>query len=440
MSLYQKTETKPVMIGLFLTLIILFVMGFPLYAQVEPLPNTPQDEYRGVSHPVSGIVYLSGKDGLYKSVDNGDFWGTVFTYDSADLERFFGIWFWDEMNGFATRTPRRNSYWSTHDTSAPGIYRTSDGGISWVCMDSTRKFSNVQFVNLDTIFALSEGDVYKSSDGGITWVNVFAGKGITDYSVVDGHFIYALPKHTYEYAWMIYPRIYKSSDCGSSWITIFPKSSNGAKPPHVPWIIDQCFFFAEGKGYAYGDHMVFTENDFESLETYETGVTSESEFSNVSLSKCLRNGFQMAVARGGSYFYPVSTSCDYGRNHYTLDYNLGYYVCDLTACEEDTVFFIITNTEIYRYKGSDFHGVGVTDLKMPKTQIYPQPVSDRFQIKYELPFDRLEVYDMQGRLIFNEDYTGQTEVSVSSASWKNGFYLIKIFSNGNILYNKIIKN
>ena len=149
----------------------------------------------------------------------------------------------------------------------------------------------------------------------------------------------------------------------------------------------------------------------------------------------------MAVAREGCFYsYPVSTSCDYGRHHYTLGDYYGYYVCDLTACEEDTVFFIITNTEIYRYKGSDFHGVGVADLEISEIQIYPQPVSDRFRIKYESPLDRLEVYDMQGRLIFNEDYTGQTEVSVSSASWKNGFYLIKIFSNGNILYNKIIKN
>ncbi len=441
MSLYQKTVKRSVMTGLFLILVMLFAMGFPLYAQVEQLPNAPQDEYRGISHPLSGIVYLSGRDGLYKSVDNGDLWGTVFTYDSAELKRFFGIWFWDEMNGFATRTPRRNSYWSSNTTPNPGIYRTSDGGVSWVCMDSTRQFSNVQFVNLDTIFALSEGDVYRSSDGGITWVNVFAGNGITDYSVVDGHFIYALPKYTYEYASIIYPSIYKSSDCGNSWIRIFPKDDNGDKPPHVPWIIDQCFFFAEGKGYAYGDHMVFTENDFDSFETHGTGVTSESELSNVSLSKCLRSGFQMAVAREGCFYsYPVSTSCDYGRHHYTLGDYYGYYVCDLTACEEDTVFFIITNTEIYRYKGSDFHGVGVADLEISEIQIYPQPVSDRFRIKYESPLDRLEVYDMQGRMIFSEKYTGQTEVSVSSASWKNGFYLIKIFSNGNILYNKIIKN
>ena len=428
------------MTGLILTLVMLFVMGLPLYAQVEQLPNAPQDEYRGISHPVSGIVYLSGRDGLYKSVDNGDLWETVFTYDSAELERFFGIWFWDEMNGYATRTPRRNSYWSSNTTPNPGIYRTSDGGITWVCMDSTRRFSNIQFVKLDTIFALSEGDVYRSSDGGITWVNVFAGKGITDYSIVDGHFIYALPKYSYEYAAFIYPTIYKSSDCGISWLPIFPHAKDGEKPPHVPWIIDQCFFFAEGKGYAYGDHMIFTENDFASFETFNTSVESESEFGLQSMSKCLRSGFQMAVPRHGQLFHPISTSSDYGRHFYALEDDYGYYVCDLTACEADTVFFIITPSDIYRYKGSSFFGADIMNRESPKLQIYPQPVSDRFQIKCESSFDRIEVYDMQGRMIFKENYTGQTEVSVTSALWKNGFYLIKIFSNGNILYNKIIKN
>lgn len=420
---------------------LICAMGFQLHAQTEQLSNVPQDTYRGISHPRPGVVYLCGNEGIYKSTDNGDSWATIYTYDSTESSRFYGIWFWNEMKGFATCAPRRNSYWSSNTTPKPGIYRTTDGGASWECMDSFRAFSNIQFANADTIFALSEGDVYKSSDGGNSWVSVFTGNGIVDYAVVNDHIIYALPKYSYEYAYVIYPTVYKSSDCGLSWTKILPKSNNGDKPPHVPWIIDQCFFYADGKGYTYGDHILYTENDFASIETNGTCVGSESYLSNVSLSICLRSGFQMAVSRGGTeYSHRISTSCNYGRNCHILDDYYGYYVCDLTACEEDSVFFIITNTDIYRYAGANFFGADISNRESSKLQIYPQPASNRFRIKYESAFDRVEIYDIQGRMIYNEDFAGQTETTISSDSWGKGVYLLRVFLKGNMISSKIIKS
>ena len=437
--MYTDLFIKSIMTRLSLIFSILCAMGFHLCAQNEQLPSVPQDMFRGISHPKQGVVYLSGSEGIYKSMDNGDSWVTIFTYDSAESSRFYGIWFWDEMNGFASCTPRRNSYWSMNITSKPGIYRTFDGGESWICMDSSRTYSNIQFVNSDTIFALSSGDVYKSSDGGYTWEDVFAGKGVTDYSIVNDHIIYALPKYSYDYAAFIFPTIYKSSDCGISWMTIIPQANYGDKPPHMPWIIDQCFFFEEGKGYVYGDHMLFTENDFASSESFSTSVISESEFGLQSMSKCLRSGFQMAVPRHGQWFHPISTSSDYGRHYYSSEDEYGYYVCDLTACEEDTVFFIITPSDIYRYKGSDFFGADIMNREAPRLQIYPQPVSDRFRIKYESSFDRIEIYDIQGKMIYNEEFSKQTETSISSDSWKKGLYLLKVFSKENVISGKIVK-
>ena len=166
---------------------------------------------------------------------------------------------------------------------------------------------------------------------------------------------------------------------------------------------------------------------------------SESEFSLQSMSKCLRSGFQMAVARYGQGFHPISTSSDYGRHYYSSEDEYGYYVCDLTACEEDTAFFIITPSDIYRYKGASFFGADIMNRESPKLQIYPQPVSDRFRIKYESSFDRIEIYDIQGKMIYNEEFSKQTETSISSNSWKKGLYLLKVFSKENVISGKIVK-
>ena len=86
----------------FWILTMLLLAGGGTWAQVELLPNTPNDTYFCAAHPVPGIVYLAGDQAVYKSYDNGDSWGTVFAFDSSFSSRFFGMWFRDEQTGFAT--------------------------------------------------------------------------------------------------------------------------------------------------------------------------------------------------------------------------------------------------------------------------------------------------------------------------------------------------
>lgn len=435
MTIRQKSGIRSIMQGLSLLLVLLCPTGLQLHAQIEELTNAPNDIYWSVSHPVPGVVYLSGDEGLYKSTDNGDSWSRIFSYDSTQSFRFYGVRFWDEMHGIASCTPLKNTLWSEVATAQYGLYLTVDGGVSWTCVDTAHKFSCIQYVSLDTLFAQSSGNLYKSIDGGLTWNGALVGRSISDFSAVNGQLVYAIRGDALKGN----PCVFKTSDGGTSWTQVYPYSKDGHRPPPPEKKINSCYFYADGKGYAYGHYEIYTQNDFETSNTYSTDFYNYSYPTDI-LNKCLRSGFQvgaswcMASPGAGR----ISVSRDYGRNSFMVEGSYPY-ICDMVACEADTLFFIMNTNVLYRYAGSSFTGVVVADHEKPNLQVYPQPATDRFQIKSVSPFERVEVYDMLGRIIFCENYAEQTETSISTVLWKKGMYLLRLFSKDNVISEIIIK-
>ena len=431
---------------LFLSLLLAGVTG-ALRAQVELLPNTPNDQFFCAAHPEPGIVYLAGNQAVYKSSDNGDSWEAVYTFGTDFPSRFFGMWFIDGQRGFATCTEigKSANYLIYGVSSLPRLFKTVDGGVTWQCIDTVHHFTDVQFVSIDTLFARDsyEGALYKSVNGGATWGIVLAGCELSDFSVVNGNVIYALHETSYltnEWNGSTSPNpiVYKSSDGGDTWATIRPADSSRG-----PRLMDQIFFYEDGKGVILGHDVVYTENDFSTYETASAGFPSAPDGWN--LQNCtMKSGFQIATSWDDmdmSGFSIIRISRDYGFHSTTI--GTASYLCETVGCETDTSFFVVTLNNVLRVKGSDFPNVGVPERIPMALSVYPNPAGDLLHIELSgTEIANVALYDLQGRVVETRHGTSlQSETAtVNLRNVPAGVYLLRVRdAEGKEYMRKIVK-
>lgn len=424
--------------------IILFASIGSLRAQVELLPNTPYDTYYCVSHPTPGIVYLAGGQAVYKSQDNGDSWATVYTFDTTFNARFFGMWFWDEHTGFATcaKIGKKASAWMSEAPSLPLLFKTVNGGVSWQCLDSTHAFTKLQLISQDTLLALNYEEngavLYKSVDSGNSWSRILDGQDVCDFAAVNSQVIYALhgigyfsdaglpnqPK----------PTVYKSNDGGETWITLF--SLDSSKGPKV---MDQIFFYEDGKGVLLGHDVIYTENDFSTFETTSAGFPSAPDGWNIQNST-LKGGFQISTSLADldmAGYSRIRISRDYGLHSQLV--GTPQFVCETVGCEADTSFIIVTLGNVYRAKGTDFPNVGVPERPSVECLVSPNPTMESLTISCGVPIFRVEVYDLQGRIVWSQQADKRNEMTVLVSCWENGTYLLLIYTEKGVITEKIVK-
>ena len=91
-------------------------------------------------------------------------------------------------------------------------------------------------------------------------------------------------------------------------------------------------------------------------------------------------------------------------------------------CKDTTDCVSITAVSVQEIKSSDF-------------KIYPNPTTNWVQIKTEHNVDKIEVYDVNGRLVLVEPF-----ISFSTQNWVNGIYFLKIKTPNGSSNVKLIKN
>lgn len=78
----------------------------------------------------------------------------------------------------------------------------------------------------------------------------------------------------------------------------------------------------------------------------------------------------------------------------------------------------------------------IAETSAAKNSIFPNPVTDYLYICNVLNVDKVQIFDMTGRLILEQE---RPEASVDVSAFENGTYFIRLFSNGESTIEKFVK-
>jgi photosystem II stability/assembly factor-like uncharacterized protein len=179
------------------------------------------------------VIYAGAYDGLFRSMDGGESWHLL----STGLRYPREILIDPTTPGvlYACRYPLAHET----GTAVPGIYRSTDGGVTWTVKGDGTRGREIYSLALDphspaTLYAGSrEGLVLKSTDAGQTWAPAGeerpALEGLPPRTVIG---LEVHPRTGALYAVEEQMGVFKSTDGGRTWATIHRGSGYLAIDPH----------------------------------------------------------------------------------------------------------------------------------------------------------------------------------------------------------------
>lgn len=123
-------------------------------------------------------------------------------------------------------------------------------------------------------------------------------------------------------------------------------------------------------------------------------------------------------------------------------YEFSNYNSNLSVCVDNAQLADMQNN----YPNINFTAncditLGTQNANNHKTevQIFPNPVKDFVQVKSQENIKNIQLMDMQGRIIINQNYN-QKQVNLDLSAYQNGVYALKIKTETTEMQKKIIKN
>lgn len=108
-------------------------------------------------------------------------------------------------------------------------------------------------------------------------------------------------------------------------------------------------------------------------------------------------------------------------------------------------FGVITISQLalgeYTLANIDHNVLGINDQTSAAStlKVYPNPADSDLTFQIEgIPFDKIEIYDVTGKLIESFNLQGQNNYSINTASYNSGNYIYKAYRRGEILSGKFI--
>lgn len=83
--------------------------------------------------------------------------------------------------------------------------------------------------------------------------------------------------------------------------------------------------------------------------------------------------------------------------------------------------------------------VGLEDNTLINVSIYPNPSIDIVNIKLNTPIKSIFIYDLNGKMILNENGKNQTQQSIDLIDLPKGSYLLSIQTDLGVITRLIIK-
>lgn len=386
----------------------------------------------------------------------------AYGYDGTSANQNYQV-FTKTTNGGATWTPgsinigntalqisdmtavdANNAWVATNTGTNDGVYRTSDGGATWV-RQATATYSDANsFPNVVHFFDVNNGvtqgdpiggefEIYTTTDGGTTWVKV---PGANIPNPLAGEYGYTTKG---EAAGNVYwfgtnkGRLYMSSDRGLNWTvsqTPLPDfgsaASNGdmaVKDAQNGWVIDQDgILYATTNAGGTWDPVPFVGTVFGSDIVYVPGTANTLVSSGANPNST--NGIGSSISTDG------------GLNWTTIDDTAQYL--SLGAYDASTVYAGgFSGTGGGMYKLSPLAATVNPALASNKIVVYPNPTKGDVNIKAKSTVTTVEVVDLSGRVV--KTFGSITQLDLSGL--KAGVYMLNVtLADGSKNSTKLIKN
>ncbi|MCL2074170.1 MAG: T9SS type A sorting domain-containing protein, partial [Marinilabiliaceae bacterium] len=92
----------------------------------------------------------------------------------------------------------------------------------------------------------------------------------------------------------------------------------------------------------------------------------------------------------------------------------------------------------YTHLGDDFT-YSIEDIQTDNNTIYPNPTNNNFVIKSDEIIHSVNIYDLQGRLIFELNEINNISIDIKSSDWTKGVYIVLVKTDSGTFRYKLMK-
>lgn len=370
-----------------------------------------------------------------RSTDGGNTWtaGTIdLGLNAADMESS-SITAISETTAWITASPGASN--------TGGVWKTTDGGISWNKQTTAIFNSYPNFVYFwDANNGIAQGDpesgeftIYTTTNGGVNWTQV-PGTNIPDPIAAGENGYYNLYSVSGNTIWFGTDkgRIYKSTDKGLNWtVNTTPSTDFG---------LDQFTFSDANKGLLMLYNSVSLYNTTDGGANWTLVPKTGSLFnSNITYIP----GTSTAISSSPANPIGSSYSLDNGLSWTTID--TGIFHGELAFLNDTFGFSSGLNTNATTDGISKYSGIPA--LKNPAFEsknalaIYPNPSNGNIQIDNKNEsIKQVTVYDLLGKQVFDSNFPSLNTIDLDLKSLRSGEYLLKVTSDsGKTETKKIVK-
>ena len=163
-----------------------------------------------------------------------------------------------------------------------------------------------------------------------------------------------------------------------------------------------------------------------------SGVGPTFTFMEPTIPTISQTGNILTASSGTNFQWLFNGGPIQGENSMTINIPaLGDYavsVTDANGCEVISEIFTVAI-------------LSTAELKALSLEIFPNPVTDFFQIKNEKrQMLNVQILDLQGRMIFQKENSSEGNLNISTTEWNAGIYFVKIMLEEKSVAYKLVKN